>query len=246
MKGGLPRVYSLAGAALVALVAACTPLPPAVDSSQYVPLALAPASFTGVRDERANFRALFCREPGGSEEIPDEACRLALRHFRDEGEATRHIEPANLPRDRYRVALALGIGWDCVRDLIDERELPTTALAEAGYATTLLEVEGLSSSERNADIVAAQLEDSLAPEQQLILVGYSKGAVDLMVALQRHPELAARTAALVTVAGSVGGSADGEPEDMDMMGNMDPDVLAQLRAAGIDPFEGMMMDVATP
>jgi hypothetical protein len=98
------------------------------------------------------------------------------------------------------------MGWDCVRELIDEEQLPTTRLREFGYSTTLLDVEGLSSSECNAELIARQLGAEADDGRPLILVGYSKGATDLLVALNQYPELAARTAALVTVAGAVGGS----------------------------------------
>jgi hypothetical protein len=188
------------------LLCACSRLPPDVDSSLYVPLTLAPAALGGVRDERANFRALFCSEPGGDDEQLADACGIALRHFRDEGQPGVSIAADTLPRQSYHVALALGIGWDCVRDLIDENALPTAALRRSGYSAQLLEVEGMSSSERNADITAAALSESVPAGRRLILIGYSKGAVDLMVALQRYPALASRTAAFISVAGSVGGS----------------------------------------
>ena len=44
------------------LLAACSPLPDAVDTARYVPLSLAPAGFAGVKDRRADFRAVFCTE----------------------------------------------------------------------------------------------------------------------------------------------------------------------------------------
>jgi len=192
---------------LTLLLSACTPMPQVVDTQAHVPLVLAPAALAGVRDQRANFRRLFCNEVLMAKEtaIADEACHTALRQFRDEGPADIGIPNFEHKRDRYRIAVALGMGWDCVRDVIREEDLPTTRLREYGYATTLLEVEGLSSSERNAQIIAAQLA-TLKDDRPLILVGYSKGAGDLLVALKEHPEIADRTAALITVAGAVGGS----------------------------------------
>jgi hypothetical protein len=183
-------------------------MPPHVDTANYVPLVLAPAALTGIRDERANFRHQFCIEPDTGELIEgmEDACRLALRQFRDEGSATKSGRSVAGLRREYRIAVSLGMGWDCVRELIDEEQLPTTRLREFGYSTTLLDVEGLSSSERNAELIARQLGAEADDGRPLILVGYSKGATDLLVALNQYPELAARTAALVTVAGAVGGS----------------------------------------
>jgi hypothetical protein len=190
----------------MALATGCTRMPLAVDATRHIPLTLAPASFAGVRDQRANFRDLFCREPGGADAVDSEACDKALRRLRGEGVADRKIDLSTLPRERYGIAVALGVGWDCVRELIDEERLPVAALRAAGYDAELLEVEGLSGSERNADIVAEALVEEPFPSRRLIVIGYSKGVTDLMVALRRHPELAGRVAALVSVAGSVGGS----------------------------------------
>jgi len=44
-----------------------------------------------------------------------------------------------------------------MRGLIEEAQLPTARLRDYGYHTLLLEVEGLSSSERNAEIIASRL-----------------------------------------------------------------------------------------
>lgn len=188
-------------------LSACSPLPPKVDTADYVPLALAPASVTGVRDRRGDFRAMFCEERTG-DSASTETCDAALRRFRGELPATDHLSILPRERPRYRVALALGMGWDCMRGLIDEPRLPTAALASAGYDTLLLEVEGLSSSERNAEIIAESLKNQLArgDDRPFILVGYSKGAPDILVALERHPELIDHVAAFVTVAGAIGGS----------------------------------------
>ncbi len=188
------------------LLTSCSPLPPAVDTSQYVPMALAPASYAAVRDERANFRALFCREPDDDTATTPESCQLALRQFRDEGVPTRQLAPSPPQRAKYRVAVALGVGWDCMREIIDEGSLPTELLRASGYDTILVDVEGLSSAERNAQIIAERLLADTDDKRPLILVGYSKGAADFLVALATYPELARRTAALVTVAGAVGGS----------------------------------------
>jgi hypothetical protein len=56
----------------------------------------------------------------------------------------------------------------------------------------------------------------LAPDERLVLVGYSKGTPDILEGLATYPELAQRVAAVVSVAGSVNGSplADNAPESM--------------------------------
>jgi hypothetical protein len=182
-------------------------MPPAVDTSDYVPLALVPAQLAGIRDSRASFREMFCHEEGVDSATLEDACGRALRTFRNELPT-----PGSSPkietrlRSEYRIAVALGMGWDCMRELIEEEELPTTRLREYGYDTVLLEVEGLSGSERNADIIAETLADMSDDERPFILIGYSKGISDILVTLRRHPAIADMTAAVVSVAGAVGGS----------------------------------------
>lgn len=183
----------------------CAAPPPQTPAAEQLPLVLAPASLVGIRDERARFRGLLCSEREG-EKIPPEACDATLRRLRGEGEPLPDMDTSQLPREHYTIAVAYGVGWDCVRSFIDESTLPTVALQAAGYQTRLLEVEGLSSSTRNAKLIADALTGSNAPEGKLILVGYSKGLPDILEALDRYPQLAQRTAALLSVAGSVGGS----------------------------------------
>ena len=79
---------------------------------------------------------------------------------------------------------------------------------QSGYDTLLLKVDALSSSENNAreirDAIIAMPSDVGAP--RLVLVGYSKGAPDILEAVVAYPEVRSRVAAVVSVAGAVGGS----------------------------------------
>jgi pimeloyl-ACP methyl ester carboxylesterase len=78
-------------------------------------------------------------------------------------------------------------------------------------------VDGLSSSTNNGrQVKDAVLAMALAPDERLVLVGYSKGTPDILEGLATYPELAQRVAAVVSVSGSVNGSplADDAPESM--------------------------------
>ncbi|TDG15977.1 hypothetical protein E2F43_07065 [Seongchinamella unica] len=192
----------LACAIVAGLLSACSPMPEFVDTTDYVPLSLAPANFVGVIDRRADFRAVYCVS-----EADDSAnCSEQLRKFRDEGPALNVPAVDTARRGDFRIAVALGVGWDCVRELIDEPELPLNQLRDLGFDTRLLEIEGLSGSDRNAALLFAALEDELDDPRPLILVGYSKGANDIIVALEQYPQLAAHTAGFISVAGAIGGS----------------------------------------
>jgi hypothetical protein len=72
-----------------------------------------------------------------------------------------------------------------------------------------LKVDGLSGTENNARQIKEQIA-SLPPEQAskpLILLGYSKGAPDILQAVVDYPELAEKVVAVISAAGAVGGSA---------------------------------------
>ena len=69
--------------------------------------------------------------------------------------------------------------------------------------THVLTVGSVDAPERNAEVIAAYLKDHPG---KYIAVGHSKGAVDLMVALQNHETARENIAALVSVAGAISGS----------------------------------------
>lgn len=163
-----------------------------------------------VADSRARFRDVFCavlREHGP--DLPDYLpCEQALSPVR--GEPAAAGRPVDLGPSRRRLVLWMvpGIGYACV-----ERWLrPTTAVTEHlrhfDYDMAVVEVDALSGVETNAarirDAVMA-LPDEPGPPR-LVLVGYSKGAPDILEAVVRYPEIRPRIAAVVSMAGAVGGS----------------------------------------
>jgi hypothetical protein len=81
-------------------------------------------------------------------------------------------------------------------------------LAQFGYDAKLIEVGGLTGTEANA----RQIRDAIlamqpgAGERRLVLIGYSKGAPDLLEAIVEYPEIRPYVAAMISAAGAVGGS----------------------------------------
>ncbi len=73
---------------------------------------------------------------------------------------------------------------------------------------TLLHVDALSGSAHNASEVIRQLDAIQAADDMrpIILVGYSKGAVDILEAVARNEAGTRQVAAVLSVAGSIGGS----------------------------------------
>jgi pimeloyl-ACP methyl ester carboxylesterase len=69
-------------------------------------------------------------------------------------------------------------------------------------------VDGLSSSANNARQIRDQI-TALPPEAKdnpIVMVGYSKGAPDILEAIVNYPELRERVVAVISAAGAIGGS----------------------------------------
>jgi len=193
-----------------ALLGGCAAPPLVPYSTDTPPLVLAPAAQAGVRDQRARFREIFCAVlEARKAELPDHrSCDEALTRVGKEASASgRTVSLA--PSSRELVAAFVpGFGWDCIAGWLEAPGTTERHLRTQGFGFVQLPVEGLSSSTRNArlirDAIMKSPTDSGPP--RLVLIGYSKGAPDTLEALAAYPELRKRVAAVVSVAGAVGGS----------------------------------------
>jgi dienelactone hydrolase len=232
-------------AACVAL-GACAPPPLMPYSTDTPPLVLAPASEAGVRDERARFREIYCAvlEAGGRG-LPDyRPCEDALTQVGIEPASTS--KPVDLGPSKRRLIAAMvgGIGYECFEQWLNPPGTVAQHVRQFGYDALQLEVDALSGTENNArqirDAIMAMPSEAGAP--RLVLVGYSKGAPDILEAVVTYPEIRSRVAAVVSTAGAVGGSAlanDAEQYQADLLryfpgaicGSGDGGAVASLRPA---------------
>ena len=203
--------YAIWIAAACVLLMGCAGKPLQPFSVDTAPLVLVPAADAGVVDQRARFREIFCAVLAGhGASLPDfRPCEEALTRLGAEAAGTG--APVYLgPAKRSLVAMVVpGIGYDCFAPWLEAPGTVATHLRTQGYDAVPIKVDALSGSEHNAQ----QIRDALLalPQEQgaprIVLIGYSKGAPDIMEALASYPEIRGRIAAFVSAAGAVGGSA---------------------------------------
>jgi len=206
------RSWSLCALIFLTLLGCCVgccasaPIPYSLDSP---PLVLWPISKTDVSDDRGRFREIYCaiREDHGRQLPDDRPCEEAVIRLAGEPAATGRPVHLGLSRLPLRIVVVPGIFGECIIDKFSPFSDARSHLEKYGYQTGLIPVSGRSSSAHNA----AQIRDALfsmelSSEEKLVLVGHSKGTLDILEALVAFPEIQERVTAVVGVAGPVGGS----------------------------------------
>ena len=154
----------------------------------------------GGRDLRSPFAAAFCSllPHTGEDWAPCENF-LYLQQ-------TPGVDVPEADLSRYRLLVLSGILSECAEPEHRLLSRATDHLSHLGIEVEYLSLPALGSAEYNAEIVAGYLSVAPPDGRDYIVVGYSKGAVDALVALAGQPEIADRVAALLTIAGAMGGS----------------------------------------
>ncbi len=199
---------------LTALIAAtlggCGFTPRVPWSRDLAPLQLGTTGEGALVDERGRFREIFCAvNDDHGESLPDyRPCEDALMRIGIEAPATgAPVRLGNSEHD-FLVLLVPGFGYQCVKGWLDHDYSAPRHVARYGYQVELLEVNGLDSSAANAAVIRDFIVN-LPPEKAgrpLVLIGYSKGAPDILESLVTYPEVAEKVVAVVSFAGAVGGS----------------------------------------
>jgi pimeloyl-ACP methyl ester carboxylesterase len=220
-RGGVCALLALT---VAVVLAGCAPPPLMPYSADTAPLVLLPAAQAGVQDQRGRFREIFCAVlEAHKDDLPDHrSCDEALT--RVGAEPAGSGKPVSLAASSRKLVAAFvpGFGWDCIDTWLEAPGNAATHLRAQGYELLQLRVEGLSSSARNGELIRDALMSRPAEPgpPRLVLIGYSKGAPDILEALATYPELRSRVAAVVSASGSVGGSPlanDAEQYEADLL-----------------------------
>lgn len=207
-----------------AVFSACSSTPLSPFTIDTPPLVLVPASKAGVEDKRGRFREIFCQvlEVRGAA-LPDyRPCGQALTRVGVEPDGTGEEVELGVSSRRLVAVLVPGVGWDCFSDWLEPKGTARTHVRQFGYDLITLEVNSLSGSANNA----RQIRDAVMQIRQqgddprLVLIGYSKGAPDILEAVVAYPEIRKHVAAVVSTGGAVGGSPlanDAEQSDLALM-----------------------------
>jgi len=161
------------------------------------------------QDGRARFREIFCQlaAPSGEQLYDATNCDSLLWKLADESSPSTHTSVLPRLASDLRIFVVSGAFGDC-RDLDtmpygDEIQ----RLSSQGTRIQAVMVGGRSSAERNARQLAEAIETSgIEAGDRIVLIGYSKGAVDILQFLSDYPQLGRQVVAVVSVAGAIFGS----------------------------------------
>lgn len=228
-------------AAASVMISACSSMPPSPYSDD-------PKAFAGVPDlddRRGRFREIFCAilEARGAS-LPDaRPCEAALTRVGPEPAGTGEAVELGQSNGRLVAAIVSGVGWDCISNWLDAEGSAASHIRQFGYDAFVVEVDSLSGTAANALQIrdAIMAEESDGTEPHLVLIGYSKGAPDILEAIVNHPKIRDRIAAVVGAAGAVGGSPLADDVNQSKL-----DLLRHWPGAECSPGDGGAIDSLRP
>jgi hypothetical protein len=202
---GRARRTALAAASLCLLgLAACASPPRDLSSASIV-------------DARGRFREMFCAVMQARGAAA--SCSEALVPTQDEPAARGMPVELSASRAGLTVLYVPGLWADCLGATALTVAQIGDYLARVGYDFVRVNVSGVASSRWNAQRIYAALlgMPELGRTRRAVIVGYSKGIVDTLEALEAYPELRQRVTAVISLAGAVGGSALADPPLIELL-----------------------------
>ena len=244
---GLPRSPARRGvhAALAVLALAtlglggCATYPTAAELSAAPP----PPAQAAVRDGRGRFREILCTVAVRDGVAPhgDAGCETLLWRLADEPPAPKSSPPLPPIDASLRFFLVTGAFSDCFGPAALPYREAVERLAAGGIVVRTIRVSGRSGASHNARQVAAVLAAAAEPGDRIVLMGYSKGAIDILHFLDEFPEPARQVEAVVSLAGPILGSPLAERGAW-----LYDHLLSEAFASRCDPGDGGLADSMIP
>jgi hypothetical protein len=192
---------------LAALAAAATMLAAACASGPSpITYTVMPTSLTPIESDHnkaKDFARIFCSTLGHFTDLDG----------RSWGDCAKYIEVAQPPQAQtsftapFRFLFVAGFGNDCLQDVRAFGPSIEHLKNDHDVAVEAFGVPPYASSEENGKAIAKHIDDGWTADQtrKYVLIGYDKGAADLIDALRVLDNAPSKVAGLVTIAGLVGG-----------------------------------------
>ena len=166
-----------------------------------------PDNSLAIEDQRARFRQIFCQlaQTDGVVARGDERCRAALWQLADES-AQATVEKLPKMRTDLRLVIVTGALGDCYGENAIPFRTGIQRLEKQGVRVDVVRVNGQSSTAHNSAQIAAYFSQTPIGSREVVLLGYSKGAIDVLQFLDDSPRSASKVAAIVSVAGPIWGT----------------------------------------
>lgn len=195
------------------------------------------------RDGRGRFRQVFCEVAARNGTLPPRGsdCSTLLWRLADEPPVPEPPLPLPEIDPSLQFFLVTGALSDCFGPAALPYREEVERLATTGIVVRTIRVSGRSGASHNARQVAGVLAAAVEPGDRVVLIGYSKGAVDILHFLDEFPEQARQVAAVVSLAGPILGSPLAERGAW-----LYDHLLSEAFAARCDPGDGGLADSMVP
>jgi pimeloyl-ACP methyl ester carboxylesterase len=130
-----------------------------------------------------------------------------------EGEPLPSGQPVELRDARLplQIIIVPGLFGECFSAFSQIFSYSIQHIQSLGYRVETIQVSGRHGSAHNsAQIRETLLAKEAVRDKKVVLIGYSKGAADILEALVDYPEIQEKVAAVVSVAGVIGGTPAAE------------------------------------